>query len=139
MAAELQSALETLKYNQCQLYTPYPKQKEFLDAGAKHQFRAAICGNQVGKTLTTSEEVNYHLTGDYPKWWKGHVFTHPTTWYVASVDNKDTRNILQKEYLGTNTLNEEELGTGAIPRDNIGKFTRAQGITGLADIVVWWN
>ena len=39
------------EYNQLASYRPYPKQAEFHAAGAEHDERLLMAGNQLGKTL----------------------------------------------------------------------------------------
>ena len=52
-------------------YRPYPKQREFHEAGAAFRERLFMAGNQLGKTISGAAEVAMHLTGRYPDWWKG--------------------------------------------------------------------
>lgn len=83
-------------------------------------------------------ETTYHLTGLYPKWWKGRRFDEPIVAYAASDTTESTRNILVKAYLGG--LKESEWGTGTIPKSCLipGKtttyeVTRRQGTADAID------
>src|SRR5262249_25032507 len=60
--------------NRLAYYNPYPKQIEFLAAGAKSRERLLMAGNQIGKTLAGGFEAAMHATGRYPDWWKGRRF-----------------------------------------------------------------
>ena len=93
----------------------YPKHIEFMAAGAKYRQRAFIAGNRTGKTFTAATEMVYHLTGVYPAWWKGRVFTQPISAWAASISNATTKEILQKELLGE----PFDFGSGLIPRELI--------------------
>src|SRR5262249_32357204 len=96
----LEQAQALKKYRQIDSYFPaegplrrelYRKHLEFFAAGKKYRERAFIAANRVGKTLSGSVEMRYHLTGEYPNWWEGRRFTQPivawgrTTqeWYEA--------------------------------------------------------
>lgn len=121
------------KYNKRTLFFPdngpyrrelYPKQMAFFEAGSRFAQRAAIAGNAVGKTIMGAYETSYHLTGNYPKWWKGARFSHKTRAWCASVTNQATKDILQYELLGPS----EEPGTGMVPLECIVKTTSKAGV-----------
>ncbi|HAW6323657.1 TPA: hypothetical protein JLT62_001465 [Escherichia coli] len=46
-------------------FTPYSKQREFIDAGHDYPERCFMAGNQLGKSFTGAAEVAFHLTGRY--------------------------------------------------------------------------
>ena len=126
--------------NSADHYQPIPKQLEFHNAGAKYQQRCFLAGNRVGKTYCGAMETSYHLTGRYPKWWKGHRFDHPISAWAASVTTQATRDVLQKTYLGDVSILEPNLlggdpayGCGTIPKDAIVEWSRARG--GVNDAV----
>lgn len=98
-------------------YTPYPKQEEFHEAGAKIEIkeRLLMAGNQLGKTWSAANETAMHLTGLYPQWWKGATFPHATTGWAASETSQGTRDTVQRLLLGP----PGSWGTGAIPADKI--------------------
>ena len=71
----------------CRLYKPYPKAKLFHDLGAKFDVRCLSGGNRTGKTLAFySGELGFHMTGEYPDWWKGRRWKRPVTAWVGSTD-----------------------------------------------------
>lgn len=84
-------------------------------------------------TYSGAREASYHLTGLYPKWWKGKRFKTPTMVWAASNTTESTRDILQAEYMGGSS--EEEFGTGTIPKDCIISWTRRQGVASALDTV----
>ena len=111
-------------------YEPYPFQKAFHHArrgqtylpgdyaereGLMATDRAAVISNQTGKTHSAGMEVAMHMTGEYPKWWRGHRYNHKVNVLVAGKTNDTTRDVVQKELLGNPKI-PGELGTGAIPR-----------------------
>ena len=129
----LQKQLSSTQTNKLALYTPYDKQRQFHDAGATFPIRLFLAANRTGKTYSGVQEGAYHLTGQYPKWWKGKRFEKPIKMWAATVTNESTLAILQQEYLGGALV--DDFGTGAIPKDlldleNI-RFSRA--ITGLVE------
>ena len=57
--------------------TKYPKQLEFFRAGRKFFQRVFMAANRVGKDHGRRYRWSYHLTGEYPHWWKAHASTSP--------------------------------------------------------------
>ena len=118
--------------------------------------RGLMCANQIGKSYSGGMETAFHLTGDYPEsgqyfypdyWevegikipcpyagediypngWEGHRFKKPVEGICSSTTNETTRDRCQKELLG-DPADQDEFGTGAIPKDKIGKPTRKAGV-----------
>jgi hypothetical protein len=79
---------------------PYPKQREFFDAGRTKRERLLIAGNQNGKTHAGGFEAALHLTGDYPDWWQGRRFEKPTRGWIAGETSLAVRDIQQKKLCG---------------------------------------
>lgn len=103
----------------------YPKHMLFFEQGAEHHERLALCANRVGKTEGMGGfETTCHLTGRYPRWWRGRVFDKPVRWWMAGKNNETTRDILQAKMLGeTKHLSNGRKtvdGTGLVPGDDIG-------------------
>ena len=137
--ADIEKTLEVSKeaeqYNKFLLVDPYPKQKEFLAAGATCRQRMFNAGNQLGKSWTGALEMTYHLTGIYPKWWEGRRFTRPIVAWAAGVSARDTRDVSQRHLCGEPLIGGR-FGTGMIPRDKfVGPPTLGRGITGAYDMV----
>lgn len=92
-----------------------------------------MAGNRCGKTYAGSMEGAMHLTGIYPKWWKGKRFDHAVKCWAGSDTTESTRDILQEAYMGGKE--EESWGTGTIPKRLIVKTTRRQGVADAIDTV----
>lgn len=108
------------KYNKPSTFTPYDFQLKMYGAGSEHQARFACLANRVGKTYAGALEMSYHLTGLYPEWWPGHRFAKPIKAWAIGITSDSTRKVLQNELLGTiDARMDEDLGSGAIPRDCI--------------------
>src|ERR1700694_5284804 len=60
----------------------YDPQLKFFAAGATHHQRLIRGGNQVGKSFACAFEAALHLSGQYPKWWKGKRFKKPTRGWI---------------------------------------------------------
>lgn len=112
-------------------YSPYPKQVSFHSAGLTQRERLLRAGNQNGKTFAGSSEVAYHLTGLYPDWWKGRRFDRPILAWAGSDTGETTRDNPQRALCGM----VGEMGTGAIPGDNLGASARALGVADLLDYI----
>lgn len=116
-------------------YKPYPKQREFHAAGATFRERLLMAGNQEGKTHSAAHETAYHATGLYPEDWEGHRFSRPVTIWTGSETNESSREIIQSALLGDGAakLEDQNMGTGAIPRSTIVETTTRQA--GVKDVV----
>jgi phage terminase large subunit-like protein len=112
-------------------YRPYPKQREFHEAGVKHRERLLMAGNQLGKTLAGGFEVAMHATGRYPDWWTGRRFDRPTVGWACGVTGEVVRDTVQKVLVGRTG----QEGTGAIPKDAIAELVSARGIPDLLDTI----
>jgi phage terminase large subunit-like protein len=120
--------------NKLRDYAPYPKQKEFHAAGAAAHVldRLLMAGNQQGKTVSAGYETAMHLTGQYPDWWEGKRFDHPTVGWAAGVTGESTRDNPQRILMGR----PGQWGTGSIPADCIISVTRkAHGVADALDNV----
>ena len=49
----------------------YAPQLKFFAEGANHGQRLIRGGNQTGKTMAAAFEASLHMTGQYPRWWRG--------------------------------------------------------------------
>lgn len=123
----LAALVDHKRYNLIDFWEPYPKQREFLDAGARLNERLLIAGNQVGKSDTGAFETAVHLTGLYPEWWKGRRFDRPVKAWAASESTTVVREVAQTKLCGL-AGSVEDFGTGFIPkRCFAGKPTMARG------------
>lgn len=110
---------EDMKYNQLKYFRPFSHQIKFFNTGGCDR-RGILAANRIGKTVSTCFETAYHLTGQYPSWWEGKRFDRPVTAMVAGEGWSQVALVLQAELLGSNDVKiNEQLGTGAIPRNTI--------------------
>jgi len=117
------------KENKLKAFKPYPKQLEFMND--QHKIVALFGGNQSGKTTVGSAYCAYHLTGEYPSWYKGIKYDRPVTVWVAGESSTRVRDTLQEKLFGP----LGEWGTGLIPKQNlVGDPIRKGGIPGAIDI-----
>ena len=105
-------------------YVPYPKQKDFHNAGKTYRERCFMAGNQLGKTLSAAAETAMHATGLYPDWWEGLRFTHATRGWAASKNADMAAAGAQRLLYGPITAP----GTGMIPKDRIIDKKMARGV-----------
>src|ERR1700722_6110540 len=104
-------------------------------AGKKYNQRLFMCANQVGKTTAAGVEFVYHVTGVYPDWWEGKVFTHPQMWWGGGKYAATVKDILQSKLLGP----VGEFGSGLIPKNllDLDTMTAAKKAdTGITDFRV---
>jgi phage terminase large subunit-like protein len=116
-------------------FKPYEKQKAFFDLGLIKRERLLMAGNQLGKTYCGAAETAFHLTGEYPEWWKGRHWTHPVRGWAAGVSSNVVRDVQQMLLCGPIGV-EEAFGTGLIPKDAfVGKPTLARGVSDAFDTI----
>lgn len=109
---------EHMRYNQLSYFRPFEHQKKFFETSTDR--RGIIAANRIGKTVSTCYETAMHLTGIYPDWWRGKRFDSAITAMVAGEGWSQVALVLQKELLGTQDIKiQDEVGSGAIPRDRI--------------------
>lgn len=140
---EILRALEDLDYvrtyRKFEGWTPYPKQRRFFELGATKRERLFMAGNQVGKSDAGAFEAACHLTGEYPKWWTGKRFDHPTVGWMAGVTSLDVRNVQQKKLCGPPGV-DAEFGTGLIPREAFAdKPSLSRGVTDAFDQILVYH
>lgn len=132
---EILSELEELdrrrKYNALAYYKPYPKQKEFHDAGHEYAQRLLMAGNRTGKTWAGGFETAMHLTGQYPPWWNGLRFNRPIRMWAVGVTTLSTRDTMQRVLLGASN----EPGTGSLPQKTIVKVRQSRGTPDAVDTI----
>jgi len=102
------------KTRRIQEYRPYPFQIKFHEAGDWASQRLLMAANRVGKTESAAAETTYHLTGNYPEWWKGKRFRKPILAWVCGATNEKTRDTVQKKLFG-DPINPDAWGTGFVP------------------------
>jgi len=139
---ELLRSLETLDYIKSgrkvdtifateEVRSQYPKHMEWIKATSDHSQVLALGANRCGKTVLGAFAITCFLTGVYPDWWNGIRFDTPVNIWVAGISNRTVRDILQFELLGP----IDDLGTGMIPRDNIGPYSKSSGVSDLIDVI----
>ena len=132
---ELQDNLEELarrrRESRLQHYEPYPKQRDFHEAGRGHRERLFLAGNQLGKTLAGSMEVAAHLTGRYPDDWDGRRFVGGVRCWAAGVTGESARDNPQRLLLGL----PGQFGTGSIPKDTLADVRMGRGMADAVDTV----
>ena len=113
-------------------YDKYEKHLRFFALGAAHRERLFMAANRVGKSIAGGYEVTCHATGEYPHWWEGKRFDHPTDIWCAGDTSQTTRDIIQNELLG---FPSAQIGTGLIQGNKIIDVRRRAGIADAIDTV----
>ena len=129
VAAEIEKLTQESKlYRKLDHWLPYPKQRQFLEAGARYRERGFFAGSQLGKTECGAYEMACHLTGLYPADWSGRRFNKPIKAWCVGENLKMVRDIMQAKLCGQ-PGNEELLGSGMIPKHLIvpGSIVAAKG------------
>jgi len=142
MSSEKIELLQTLeeidrrrRFGKLARFKPYPKQQTFFDLGATKRERALMAANRVGKSECGSVEMTYHLTGRYPKGWKGKKFDRPIVAWAAGETSVLVRDVQQTKLFGKPGV-EAEFGTGFVPKECIAdKPSMARGVTDAYDTV----
>ena len=133
IARAIQTFTEHKKYNLIDSVFPdegdfardkYHKHVEFFDAGANHRFRILGGGNGTGKSFSGATELTYHLTGEYPDWWKGYRFKKPIRSWAICESGALWRGSMQLALLG------DEFGTGLIRKELLVDTSSMPGVPG---------
>lgn len=108
-----------------------------FEAGLRHQERACLGGNRVGKTEGIGGyETALHATGLYPSWWEGWRLDKKNSliWACGTKSIK-VRDVNQKKLLGTITKHKgyTHAEGGLIPSRCIIKLTRKSGVSEAID------
>ena len=136
IARAIQTFSEHKKYNLIDSVFPdegpfarelYHKHVEFFDAGALRRFRVLGGGNGSGKSFTGSVELTYHMTGEYPSWWKGKRFKKAIKAWVVCESGSLWRDSMQQALLGSVG---EEIGTGLIRQGLVHDTKSMPGVPG---------
>jgi phage terminase large subunit-like protein len=131
----LEDAVERKRYGgQILFFEPYPKQKLFLDMGAKKRERVLYAGTQNGKSITAAFESACHLTGKYPPWWAGRRFVKPVRAWGVGVTADSVRDVIQAKLCGQAGI-ESEYGTGMIARADLVARSLARGVANIFDTI----
>lgn len=131
----LESAVAHRRFNRMLFFQPYPKQEAFFDLGLLKRERMLLAGNQVGKTEAGAFEAACHITGDYPDWWMGRRFNHPTIGWICGETAELVRDNQQSKLCGEPGI-EEDFGTGYIPGDRfIGRPLLSRGASNAFDTI----
>jgi len=131
LAALLEAKKQRLDTNRLRSYAPYPRQKQFHEAGARFRERLFAAGNQLGKTFSGGAEYAMHATGLYPSWWKGRTWARPIVGWAAGVTGESTRDNVQRMLLGR----PGQFGTGLIPKDCLIDTSSSRGVSDLVDTI----
>lgn len=136
IARAIQAFSEHKKYNLIDSVFPeegpfarvkYHRHVQFFDAGLNHRFRVLGGGNGSGKSFSGSVELTYHMTGEYPDWWKGHRFKKAIKVWVVCESGSLWRDSMQQALLGSVG---EEVGTGLIRKELIHDTKSMPGVPG---------
>ena len=123
------------RYTRVESYDPYPYQLKFHESGAEANQRLLMAANRIGKSYCGSMELSYHLTGLYPKWWKGREYRQPIVAWAGGVSNETTRDIVQFELLGSPD-DPEAVGSGTVPKNYIVKTERKPGVPNAKSVAL---
>jgi phage terminase large subunit-like protein/Tfp pilus assembly protein PilV len=109
-----------MQYDTLKWFRPFTYQTAFFATGSTHVRRGMIASNRSGKTIASCYETAMHLTGRYPKDWKGKIWNQPVIAMCSGESWEQVSKTLQSKLLGCDDIKQTyKLGTGSIPRDCI--------------------
>lgn len=79
----------------------YPRHMEAMEATRTYKRCTIFGANRVGKSLGWCYALACFLTGKYPHWWRGRVFSKPIMAWAAGVTATQVRDSLQRYLIGT--------------------------------------
>lgn len=130
----LQIAASLRVENKMAFFKPYPKQELFIALGKTKKERMLMAANQYGKSDVGAFEASCHLTGQYPRWWRGRSWERPTRGWVAGETSLVVRDVQQKKLCGEPGVKDQQ-GTGYIPKDCLLDYSLARGVTDAYDTI----
>ena len=138
MRIAVDKVAEDMQYNQMKWFKPFNYQTKFFDLGKTFSRRGMIAANRAGKTLASTYETAFHLTGRYPPHWKGKVYESPIIAMCSGESWEQVAKTLQSKLLGCDDIKQSyRLGSGSIPRECIDvKSIRSDGANVLA-MEIW--
>jgi CRISPR/Cas system-associated endonuclease/helicase Cas3 len=89
-----------MQFNQLKWFKPFKYQEEFFKTGLNSTRRGMIAANRAGKTIASTYETAYHLTGRYPENWKGKRWDKPIIAMAAGESWEQVAKTLQNKLLG---------------------------------------
>jgi phage terminase large subunit-like protein len=126
---------ERQRFNKFAYFEPYVKQRQFFNMGLGVRERLLMAGNRVGKSQAGAFEAAAHLTGNYPKWWKGRKFDRPVRAWLAGETSGVVRDVQQAKLCGEPGV-DSDFGAGLIPKDAFAdKPSLARGVTDAYDTI----
>ena len=93
-----------MMFNQLKWFRPFEYQKKFFATGNTHTRRGMIAANRSGKTIASTYETAYHLTGKYPKDWKGKKWAEPIICMCSGESWEQVAKTLQSKLLGCDEI-----------------------------------
>lgn len=127
-----------MQFNQLKWFRPFKYQEKFFETGLTSTRRGMIAANRAGKTIASTFESAYHLTGRYPKGWKGFVWDKPIVVMCAGESWEQVAKTLQSKLLGCDDIKQGyKLGTGSIPRECIDEKSYRSDGANVLSIEIW--
>ena len=128
--------LEARKKEAQNTYVPYERQADFHTRGVEFAERCLMAGNQTGKTYSGAMECYFHLSGNYPEWWRGLKFSKAPVIWVGGDTGETIRDTTQRLLLDRPGKLQEDSYVGILPkRIIIGDPKPALGTPNLFDHV----
>lgn len=127
-----------MQFNTLKWFRPFKYQQEFFETGAHFTRRGMIAANRAGKTIASTYETAYHLTGRYPKDWKGKVWDKPVIAMCSGESWEQVAKTLQSKLLGCDDIKQSyKLGTGSIPLECIDEKSYRTDGANVLSIEIW--
>ena len=101
-------------------FTPFPKQKEFIELTNKAQIIYWMGAHQTGKTTLAKQIVRAWATGYYPEDWEGKRFDRPTKGIIIGHSAMSVNSLLKTSLLGNHFTNV----SGIIPLNSQKKLNK---------------
>ena len=127
-----------MQFNTLKWFRPFEYQKRFFETGTTSTRRGMLAANRSGKTIASTYETAYHLTGRYPDWWKGKKWDKPIVAMAAGESWEQVAKTLQNKMLGCDDIKQTyKLGTGSIPKECIDEKSYRSDGANVLSIEIW--